>query len=462
VTVAWASAAADMLDPSGNDRYVPRGVCRALFERRDPEVLLSGPAGTGKSRACLERLHRLARQYPGMRALIVRKTLASLGSTALETYEKHVVPDDLAASEVVYFGGSSRRAPQYRYANGSTITIGGMDRASKIMSSEYDVIYVQEAIELSEGDWEACTTRLRNGRLPWQQMIADTNPDTPTHWLKQRVDRRDTVMLESRHEDNPLYFDDAGVMTPAGRDYIEGKLDRLTGPRFHRLRRGQWVAAEGVIYEAWDPAVHVVDGFVPPDGWPRWWVVDFGYTNPFVLQRWAEDPDGRLFLYAEIYRTKRLVEDHARAVLAEVAPDGEWREPRPMAVICDHDAEDRATLERHLGLPTTAATKTVSDGIQAVQARLRAAGDGRPRLFLVREACRDRDPDLVEAKKPASTVEEVPGYIWAPSPDGRPSKEQPLKVDDHGVDCVRYMVAARDLGAPPADFGKGWASRRAA
>jgi len=54
-------------------RYQPRGVAAQLFECRVPEVVLSGPAGTGKTRAWLERLHLLAAdRYPGMRALIVR------------------------------------------------------------------------------------------------------------------------------------------------------------------------------------------------------------------------------------------------------------------------------------------------------------------------------------------------------------------------------------------------------
>ena len=47
------------------------------------------------------------------------------------------------------------------YGTGSTITVGGMDKATRIMSSEYDACYVQGAIELIEDDWEAITTRLR-------------------------------------------------------------------------------------------------------------------------------------------------------------------------------------------------------------------------------------------------------------------------------------------------------------
>lgn len=425
--------------------YRSRGAARALFDSRAPEVLLSGPAGTGKSRAALEKLHAMMLRNPGARGLIVRKTLVSLGSTGLVTWREKVAAESIAAGHVVWYGGSQQEAAAYRYSNGSTVVVGGLDKAEKVMSSEYDVIFVQEATELSVNDWEALTTRLRNGRISFQQLLADCNPSTPTHWLKQRSDRGDTLMLESRHEDNPVLFQSDGTLTMVGQDYI-GKLDRLTGVRFHRLRHGRWVAAEGLIYEEYDPAVHLVDRFPIPAEWQRWWAVDFGYTNPFVLQCWAEDPDGRLYLYREIYRTRRLVEDHAKTILSLVAPGGKWAEPRPRAIVCDHDAEDRATLQRHLGMSTSAARKTVSDGIQAVQARLKVAGDGKPRFFILRDSVVERDPALDEAKRPTCTAEEIVGYIWDQT-EGKPPKETPVKENDHGMDGARYVVAERDLGA---------------
>ncbi len=30
--------------------------------------------------------------------------------------------------------------------------------------------------------------------------------------------------------------------------------------------------------------------------------------------------------------------------------------------------------------------------------------------------------------------------MWEPSKDGRPVKEAPLKVNDHGMDAMRYAV----------------------
>lgn len=426
-------------------RYAPRGAAKRLFGERRSEVLLSGPAGTGKSRACLEKLHRCALKYSGMRGLIVRKTLSSLGSTALVTYREHVAKEALQVGVVEYYGGSQEEPPQYRYENGSKIMLGGMDKPTKIMSSEYDMVFVQEAIELTLEDWEALTSRLRSGVMPYNQLIADTNPERAHHWLKKRADSGDTLMLESRHEDNPLYFDSDGKMTLEGESYIRGKLDRLTGVRKLRLRKGLWVSAEGLIYEDWDPSVHVVPRFDIPWDWPRFWGVDFGFTNPFVLQCWAEDPDGRLFMYREIYHTKRLVDEHAATIAKIVmrnpskepgeAWTGEWTEPKPQAIVCDHDAEGRATLERELGFSTTAANKKVIKGIQATDRRIKDK-----RVFLLADSLVERDMDLADSGRPTCTAEEAVGYIWATT------KDEPVKEDDHGMDTKRYLVMERDQG----------------
>lgn len=423
-------------------RYAPAGSAREVFACREPEVLLSGPAGTGKSRACLEKLHAVCLLTPGVRAVILRKTAVSLGSTALVTYREHVAREAIASGEVRFFGGSGQEAASFRYGNGSSITIGGMDKSTRIMSSEYDIAYVQEATELTEDDWEAITTRLRHGAISFQQIIADCNPDAPHHWLKQRCDRGATHLIYCQHEDNPVLYDaETRTWTPQGAAYIS-KLDALTGVRYERLRGGKWAAAEGLIYDTFDPAVHLHKPIgEPPATWARWWSVDFGYTNPFVWQAWAEDPDGRLYLYREIYRTQTLVEDHAVAIRRAL----QAREPSPRDVVCDHDAEGRATLEDKLGLSTSAAHKSVLEGIEAVKARLKVQGDGKPRLFICRDALASRDAALADAKKPCCTQDEILEYTW----DDRAKREQPAKINDHGMDAMRYVVAAIDLVGRP-------------
>lgn len=367
-----------------------------------------------------------------MRGLIVRKTRRSITQSAMVTFERKV----LHPLEKVRFHTTQQA---YLYPNGSELVVGGLDKASKVMSMEYDMAYVQEAIELTEDDWESITTRLRYGVMPYQQLIADTNPDRENHWLNLRGRNGKTTVLESRHEDNPTLWDkERNAWTKEGEAYI-GKLEALTGVRYKRLRKGLWVQAEGQIYDEYDPAIHLIDRFDIPYTWPRYLVVDFGFTNPFVAQWWAEDLDGRLFRYREIYMTQRLVEDHAKQIRALCAG-----EPLPEDVICDHDAEGRATLAKYLGMSTTPAHKAVSEGIQAVQSRLKVAGDGRARLYLLRDSLVERDEARAEAKLPTCTEEEVDGYVWNLK-SGRNKGEEPVKENDHGMDAARYMVAHRDL-----------------
>ena len=409
--------------------YRPLGAALEVFSRRDPEVILSGPAGTGKSRGMLEKLHYAADKHAGSRILLVRKTRTSLTNTTLVTYQRYVLPDGQA--EVSYKGA--------KYPNGSVIDFGGMDKASRIMSSEYDIIAVPEATELTLDDWESLTTRLRWGRIPYQQMLADCNPSFPKHWLKQRALAGKAVMLESRHEDNPTLWNGTD-WTTNGRAYIS-KLDALSGARYLRLRKGIWAAAEGMVYEDYDSAAHLVDRFEIPANWPRILAIDFGFTNPFVCQWWARDPDGRLFRYREIYRTQKLVEDHARDIVCACRD-----EPKPIAIICDHDAEDRATLERHLKQVTAGAFKSISPGIQAVQRRLKIAGDKRARLFFLRDSLVERDEALADAHLPTCTEEEIESYIWPPSAQGKNKNpgEVPVDKDNHGMDAMRYSVAFWD------------------
>lgn len=443
-------------------RIETRGAARLLLADRSPELLIVGAAGTGKSFLALYKIHLMClmngacpkdcaieheHKLTGMRALMVRKTHKSLTSTGLVTFREQVAADAIAQGLLKWYGGSGEKPAQYIYSNGSAIVVGGMDNADKIMSAEYDLIFCQEATDFTLDDWEKCNSRLRNGRVSFQQLLADCNPQQPSHWLKKRCDDGLTKMLISRHEDNPRYFDSQGNPTPQGADYMR-RLDNLTGVRRERLRFGRWAAAEGMIYEDWRPDVHLSDRKILPMDWPRYWGIDFGYTNPFVWQMWAIDPDGRMYLEKEIYRTKRLVEDHVKDILAVVTrkSDGAWKYPKPQAIITDHDAEDRATFERHIGMGTTAANKNVSEGIQAMQARLRLAGDGLPRMFLCRDALVERDEELKQAGRPTWMGEEFEGYIWEPSPDGKPVKDKPLKDNDHSLDTARYVVARLDLG----------------
>lgn len=419
-----------------------RGGNLALGACRDLEVCLDGSAGTGKTYAALYKVHILLTMYPGAKALVARKTNTALSGSAIATYREMLDPSE----NVRYFGGNKIRPAAFEYPNGSMMIVNGLDRPEKVKSYEFSLAYINEASECSVEDIEFVRSRLRYGKVPYHQLILDTNPDAPTHWLNIRMNEGITTRLLSRHEDNPRYYNIlTNDWTEEGRNYIFGVLGGLTGVRLARLRYGIWAAAEGTVFaDSYDRAKNVISRFKIPKEYPRYISIDFGYINPFVCKWYAEDNDGRLYCYRELYMTKRLVEDHAKQIkyLSRWGqPDGD---PLPRAIICDHDAEGRAVFERHTGLYTTAAHKAVSEGIQAMASRLKPAGDGKPRLMYFEDCLVEIDQELVSAKKPKCTIEEFDMYVWD-TRAGQKRGEVPVKEFDHGIDADRYLCAYKDL-----------------
>lgn len=414
------------------------------FNSKEAEVLLSGPAGSGKTLVWLAKVLTLAGKYPGSRILIVRKTRESLTESVLVTWERDILGAD---HHILTRNPTLRRVRQsYDCGNGSVVVVGGLDKPDKVLSSEWDLIYAPEATDLTLIDWETLGGRLRAGAVPFQQLAGDCNPTTPTHWLYKRYQKRLVTLYSSRHQDNPRYFSRAANdWTAAGREYVLGRLGRMTGARRKRFLEGLWAAAEGLVFDGYDPAVHLhPKGWRPEPHWPRVWGIDWGFTNPTVLQFWAIDPDGRMHLYREFYRTHTRSETLAKWVRAEIESG---REPVPQYAVCDHDPEAKANFVEHGPPGVTLELADKGDrlgGIEQLQARFDVQADGKPRVYLV-DDCVDggRQESLVDAGKPASFQDELGTYRWDTRNADRP-KDEPLKEGDHSADSARYSVRLID------------------
>jgi len=386
-------------------------------------LLLTGSAGGGKSRVAGEKVHAFMKKYPGATGLMLRKAREYAGKSIVPFMSRTVIGADAQVA-------MRKSDSLFQYDNGSQLYWGGMkDDAQREglrsigQDGSLDIVWVEEANAFTRNDLDELLARMRGKATGWTQIILTTNPDVPTHWIYQDlIQGGQASVYYSGAKDNP--HNPPAYMTTLG--MLKGILKK-------RLVDGLWVQAEGAVYDEFDPSIHVIDDFEIPADWRRVRVVDFGYTNPFVCHWWAQDPDGRIYLYREIYVTQTLVEDLALEITR--LSKGEAIE----TTVADWDAEDRATLERH-GVPTIPARKEISPGIQAVKARLAPANDGRPRLFVMRGALVDEDGRLAEAKKPTSTEAEFPGYVWPKSADGKPVKEIPVKENDHGMDGIRYAV----------------------
>lgn len=424
-------ASSPKAQPAAAPRYRPHGTMRQLWQYRGREVLVAGPAGTGKSRAELEKLDNCARLYPGMRALICRKLRVTLTQAALVTFNEKVLGEG-EADRWFHHGDQ-----EYRYPNGSRVVVGGLDDPEKIKSTEFDMVYVQEATELEEADWAMLLRGLRNGVMPYQQILADCNPVDPYHWLKVRCDAGLCLLLESRHEDNPSITAEYIATLDA-----LATVDPVTGERggylYQRLRLGLWVAAQGMYFPEFNPLKHVVEARDIPADWPRWLSIDWGYADPFCCLWFARDPASRrIYVYRELYASQLRDEEQAQLIRQRSGDERITLQVGDPSMFNNRSESQRPSIA-HIywshGVRIFPATNNRILGWQIVRRTL--AGE-EPRLQIMRERC----PNLIRT---------LPAMVRDPlDPEDLADKVGHSKTEDHAVDSLRYGCVAEAQPPPP-------------
>ena len=452
--------------------YHPRGSAREVFLSRDRALFIDGPVRTGKSRGCIEKVHLCLLKYPGARALFVRQTLRSLRSTALVTYE-----DDVLGSTAVGLaikGGASRETRMvYHYPNGSSITLAGLDDVSKILSGEYDLIYIQQAEECSFDDIQMLTTRLSGKSMPYRQMLGDCNPGPPTHWIKQREADGWLRLIPSRHDENPLLYDhNAGDWTEFGRDYI-ANLDQMQGHLKDRMRYGKWVAAEGARFPQLDEKVHAFDpGEVWPMGLPPGWRVimgvDYGLAAPYCALWIAVDSERNCYVFREDY-AKGLTADVQAKRMVSLTGENErvaaiYPDPTIWANFPGHQGPTHACTAdyydaefsrdpRFGGMVQTSLSRDRRRmGLDVIDAMLNR-GNGHPDLYIAKD-CRNLWREAIEA-------------IWDEKATGAIREDISPKCADHAITALYYALSsfysaadAAEEPLTPQRIMSGWAQER--
>lgn len=434
-----------------------RGAGLEIQSFTGPEWILSGPAETGKTFAALWRLDSLLRSTPGAKATLARKIQSSIYSTVLITLERILAfQRQLGNDEVHIFGGTK---PQlYSYTNGSRLWVGGMDNAAKILSGERDLIYINQAEELTLEDWETLLTRTtgRGAVIKHPMLFGDCNPGGEDHWI---LGRETLKVFHSKHVDNPsLYFDD-GRETDQGERSMT-RLKSLTGIRRKRLYEGVWVGAEGLFFEEFDEDLHTCDPFDIPEDWPIWGALDYGFAHPTAIGLFTMDSDGKIYLIAEHVQHKWLPPLHCIAIRAQAERRGiNWN--RVTTVVAGHDvfqekgASDGKTHEDQYNDaidPITGEWIGIANLEKAHIARKFGANE-----LLTRLGNREMNvkPTLQIFKTCRRTIQTLTRMVTNPN-----DEEDVLKVNadinglggDDPYDMIRYGVASRP--EPPAKSGK--------
>ncbi|MER5482930.1 PBSX family phage terminase large subunit [Streptomyces sp. NPDC002812] len=321
---------------------------------------------------------------------------------------------------------------------GRTIyTAGANDEraAEKIKGLTLAGAYLDEVTTFPETFFAMLGTRLSIEGAQW---FGTTNPEGPNHWLLKKFLsrarlhlRRDGTIAESTDpaavDINRFSFSlDDNPYLPAA--YVAELKVLYQGLFYKRYVLGEWCLAEGVVYDMWDEAKHVVD-IVPAID--RWMCVglDYGTINPFSALLVGAGGDNRLYVASEYRHDSRV----ARRQLTDAAysegvrdwlgsyEHGGARGVTPQWVFVDPSAASFMTQLWADGVPGVAkAQNDVKDGIRSVGVALGS------NVLSVHRSCK-------------GLLSEIGSYAWDPKAAER-GEDKPLKIDDHSVDALRYAL----------------------
>lgn len=280
--------------------------------------------------------------------------------------------------------------------------------------------YVDEATLVPEAYWTQLLARLS---VKGAQLFATTNPDNPSHWLRKKfLNRAGELNLKWWH----FTLDDNTALDPA---YVASLKQEYTGLWYKRFIEGRWVVAEGAVYDMWNPDEHVID--VIPPIW-RWICasVDYGTSNPLHALLLGIDASQTIYVASEWRHsardTRRSMTDaeysaELKKWLAGYrAPAAHTAGVTPEAFVVDPSAASFIEQLWRDRLNPTPADNAVADGIRLVSSVL---GAGK---LKVHRSCK-------------ALIDEFPGYSWDDKKAQR-GIDAPIKVDDHGLDAVRYGI----------------------
>ena len=267
------------------------------------------------------------------------------------------------------------------------------------------------------------------------------NPDGPYHWFKVNwIDKSTGYLGKERVEQIRKKAAEEGK-DPGLKEilYLHFTMDdnlslseeikaryrsMYIGVFFKRYILGLWAAAEGVIYDMFDPEKHVKnikEFFQILVNGNRYVSCDYGTQNATVFLLWNKGIDGKWYCIREYYYSGR--DKGKQKTDAEYADDlKKWLDgTRIKAMIVDPSAASFIAELRKRGYKVIKANNDVLDGIRLVGMLLNLE------MLIFSSSCTE-------------TIKEFASYLWDEKA-AEHGEDKPVKQHDHGCDAVRYFVS---------------------
>lgn len=375
------------------------------FERE--AVICDGAVRSGKT-LCMGLSFFLwaCTSFRGARFGLCGKTISSL--------RRNVLTELLPKLRGIGFTLQEKRADHlvratFRGKTNDFYLFGGRDESSSalIQGITFAGVLLDEVALMPRSFVEqACARCSVTGSRLW----FNCNPEGPHHWFYrewiQNAAQRNCLYLHFTMEDNPS-------LSPQ----IRRRYARLYSGVFHRrFVLGQWVAAEGRVYDFFNAAEAPP---VPQGAFSAWYIsCDYGTVNPASFGLWGEQR-------GVWYRVKEFYFDSRREM--RQMTDAEYADAlaglagkRPIrAVIVDPSAASFITLLRQRGWNVRRAENDVLSGIRLTADLLK---QGR---LVICDTCTD-------------CLREMEEYVW----EQGTGRDTVKKEHDHAMDDMRYFAAS--------------------
>lgn len=354
--------------------------------------------------------------------VMVGRTRDSIARNALAPLQDPALFGDLA-QHVRYTRGSGVA----RILGRDVEVIGANDAKAepKVRGLSGAGAYVDEITTLPADFFHQLLGRMR---VPGSKVFGTTNPDSPAHWFKKKyLDQLDPDWRRFHFtmDDNPALE----------QSYKDRMHRQMTGLWRRRFILGEWVAAEGAVYDMWDPAKHVVPWQeLPPIHRMIGLGVDYGTKNATSAILLGMTRTGQLVLCDEWRYDSRItgapwtdaqLSAGLREWLQGTSHVPQANEPRLERIYLDPSAE---SFQRQL----------YADGMEGVVHADNNVGYGiKTMATLLGEG------NLVVADRCTGFIDEAPGYCWDDKAAER-GVDAPMKVADHSMDAGRYVVCSTE------------------
>ena len=281
---------------------------KLFFASRARYTAYGGARGGGKSWALRRKLVGLCLRYPGIRCLLVRRSLAELRSN-------HVQPLQKEYGDLITYRESDKLLS---FPNKSTITLGycasGRD-VLRYQGQEYDIIAIDEATQLSEYQFSVFKACLRGtGDVP-RRMYLTCNPGGIGHaWVKRLfVDRcfregedpDDYTFIPAQVYDNP-------TLLHADPDYVR-QLETLPPKLRDAWLFGRWDVFEGQFFPEFRPDLHICSPAIIPQALRRFVAIDYGFDMLAALLMGC-DTQGNLYVLREVCQPNLTLSEAAERI----------------------------------------------------------------------------------------------------------------------------------------------------